>query len=555
MRYASRRLRQRLTWLVEFMRMWFSVDELAHLAHSRADLHRGQACDTVDLEYSRALAAALPEGHDDRYRLEWSVFSSAAHLASDARREIEDLFDFKGDDRQFESAKEYLERFEALDAQLARCPHVAPEAMDEWIAGVKGLLSLSLAGKDNIARGASSLTTPQYRHLIKSIADERSSLAARIPDATTRVVYQAVREGRFFPDCPNSQLAHTQLIAEFSSEPAAFRLGLDLLSSRHGDAWVERAYRKAIELDPKSADAWNGLGILLVEQLGRCEDSEAAFRRAIELDPKSAAAWNNLGNLRKDHLGRSDEAEAAYRKAIELDPKSARAWNNLGKLLNDHPSRTKEAEAAYRKAIELDPKSAAAWNNLGNLLQDHLARDDDAATAYRNAMEIDLENPWPPANLARLEALRKHAEAAATHYRQVIALLSTRAQRNGVDGANVALQAHLWLGNRDAASLALSTLAESAAREDKSAFFLLREQARECHQIGIGPALANLMSESTYAEFLRPFSLALRAAGQEGEDALATAPPEMADIAREVLADLRRAAAPVGDRRPTSSGG
>ncbi|AUB82879.1 hypothetical protein [Candidatus Thiodictyon syntrophicum] len=77
MRYASRRLRQRLTWLVEFMRLWFSGEELTQLAHSRAVEHaNGRLCSGDQLEYSRALGRALPDGHAERYRLDWEVFGS-----------------------------------------------------------------------------------------------------------------------------------------------------------------------------------------------------------------------------------------------------------------------------------------------------------------------------------------------------------------------------------------------------------------------------------------------------------------------------------------------
>jgi tetratricopeptide (TPR) repeat protein len=44
-----------------------------------------------------------------------------------------------------------------------------------------------------------------------------------------------------------------------------------------------------------------------------------SFRKAIELDPDNAPAWNNLGNV-LSLSGRSTESEAAYRKSLQLDP-------------------------------------------------------------------------------------------------------------------------------------------------------------------------------------------------------------------------------------------
>ena len=123
---------------------------------------------------------------------------------------------------------------------------------------------------------------------------------------------------------------------------------------------AEAAYKKALEIDPKYAIAWNNLGILLADQ-ARFGEAEAAYLKTIELDPKLAYSWSNLGVLVADK-GRFDEAEAAYQKALEIDPKYTPAWNNLGVLLDDQ-GRFDEAEAAYQKALEIEPKYANAWKN------------------------------------------------------------------------------------------------------------------------------------------------------------------------------------------------
>ena len=43
------------------------------------------------------------------------------------------------------------------------------------------------------------------------------------------------------------------------------------------------------------------------------------WRRALELDPTYAPAWNNLG-IAFEHEGRFDEAREAYEAALDLDP-------------------------------------------------------------------------------------------------------------------------------------------------------------------------------------------------------------------------------------------
>ncbi len=94
----------------------------------------------------------------------------------------------------------------------------------------------------------------------------------------------------------------------------------------------------------------------------------------------------------------------------------------------------------------------------------------------------------------------------------------------------------------DSAAQALVALAQAAAAGDAYAFFRLREQCRECAEIGLAPALAELMEQSPWADFLLPFSLAL-GAWVSGEAPVGAA-PEILALATEML-DEMRAALPV----------
>ncbi len=100
------------------------------------------------------------------------------------------------------------------------------------------------------------------------------------------------------------------------------------------------AYRKAIDLDPKSVSAHNNLGYALQTQ-GKLEEAIACYRRSIELDPKSAWAHNRLGNalMKKGwdlancpdpKLGDPKRAVEACKEAVELAPQSVLFWQYLG---------------------------------------------------------------------------------------------------------------------------------------------------------------------------------------------------------------------------------
>ena len=117
------------------------------------------------------------------------------------------------------------------------------------------------------------------------------------------------------------------------------------------------------------------------------------------------------------------------------------------------------------------------------------------AEAPRRARPTAKPSPWP----------RRRTAGRRERARQSL----------GFGHAHLLLQAHLWLDNRDLALQALDRLSQAAAGGDRDAFFRLKEQARECQAIGLGPALKGLMGASTWADFLQPFALALGAAAAD----------------------------------------
>jgi tetratricopeptide (TPR) repeat protein len=63
----------------------------------------------------------------------------------------------------------------------------------------------------------------------------------------------------------------------------------------------ELEFRRALDLDPKSFEAWLGLGIAL-HIMERLDDAEAAFRKALEVDPESQVATERLRGVLEDKL-------------------------------------------------------------------------------------------------------------------------------------------------------------------------------------------------------------------------------------------------------------
>jgi tetratricopeptide (TPR) repeat protein len=108
-----------------------------------------------------------------------------------------------------------------------------------------------------------------------------------------------------------------------------FELGLEL--EVHSPAEARRAYERAVELEPRHADALVNLGRLLYEQ-GATDGAIVHYRRALEAaDGHHAIAAFNLG-LALEDLGRNRAAADAYKAALLADPSFADAQYNLARV-------------------------------------------------------------------------------------------------------------------------------------------------------------------------------------------------------------------------------
>ncbi|MBF0525101.1 MAG: tetratricopeptide repeat protein [Deltaproteobacteria bacterium] len=110
-------------------------------------------------------------------------------------------------------------------------------------------------------------------------------------------------------------------------------------------------YRKALELDPNSANAHNNLGVLY-SNLRQHQEALTEFQEAVRLNPGYASAHNNLGNAYV-MLGKQDEAVLEFQTALSVDPNYINAMVTLAKLY-DRMERKLAAIAYLGRAAEID---------------------------------------------------------------------------------------------------------------------------------------------------------------------------------------------------------
>jgi tetratricopeptide (TPR) repeat protein len=270
----------------------------------------------------------------------------------------------------------------------------------------------------------------------ESADSRRQVLYAAFREAWDREALRSLSEWLDLAEA-NRHLPETEIVAFFSRMPTDLRKELDYrpddpswwlrladtLEEKEAGRLAEAACRKAVTLDPKSADGWSSLGWILMDKLSRFSEAEAAYRRALVLAPDHLLAHVNLGHLLGTYLNRTCEAEVHYRKAITMEPGDAALRVFLADLLADHTTRNAEAEAAYREAIILDPKDGYAWMRLGDILAERQARYREAETTYRKGIETHPEDMDLWLHLADLYAddLDQPTEAEAA-YEKAIAL-------------------------------------------------------------------------------------------------------------------------------------
>ncbi|MDX1503190.1 MAG: tetratricopeptide repeat protein [Thermoanaerobaculia bacterium] len=183
--------------------------------------------------------------------------------------------------------------------------------------------------------------------LAEQLPGGRSLAAVRIAAAGSEIV---VRDGTETWNPESGQRVFDFAVAEIAVRAAPL---------------AHRAAERARASDDLSAEQWYGLGWELEATVP--DEAERAYRRALELDPDHADARLNLGRL-VHASGRLEEAEEAYLAALELRPGDPTALFDLGVVRQDR-GRPWEAIEAYRQAVAADPGFADAYFNLASLYE------------------------------------------------------------------------------------------------------------------------------------------------------------------------------------------
>ncbi|MEK6281768.1 MAG: tetratricopeptide repeat protein [Acidobacteriota bacterium] len=226
----------------------------------------------------------------------------------------------------------------------------------------------------------------------------------------------------------------------------------------------ENSYRIAV-LSPSDVDALIALSVVLVQprtgagNAKRLADAESFARRALQIQPKNAVAWDRLGVALQARGLFNEETESAYRRAVELDPEFAVAYAHLARVLNRRGNRV-EAAPLYEKAAQL-AKDPATLNLIAESLQAE-QQWENSEPIVKRALELDARNPNALYLLGRMLVVHKRYQEAEPYLK-----LATEVSPKAFQAFNLLGRTYLALDRNEDAEITYERAAGIASEADR----------------------------------------------------------------------------------------
>src|SRR6202167_5429320 len=290
---------------------------------------------------------------------------------------------------------------------------------------------------------------------------------------------------------------------------------------------AEHYFQQAIHNDPTYAAAYSGLadcnsGLTWHGFKAPAEalpKAYAAARKALEINPESAEAHASLG-LAMSHRWDWTGAEAEFRRALQLDPQYANAHHWYGDYLSIR-SRHDEALAEAKRALQLDPLNLMISTWVG--LRYYLARDYSRAIE-QNRSSVDLDSNFAAAHLLLGEDYRGaglHSEAvnelkkaaslsggSPLYTAQVAVALAAAGRRR--EALRIAHELETISRKRYVAPYGLAQI-YAASKSDEDTFKWLqaayRDRAVWMEYLAVDPIFDRYRSDHRFQELLRRIDL------------------------------------------------
>jgi serine/threonine protein kinase/TolB-like protein/Flp pilus assembly protein TadD len=173
-------------------------------------------------------------------------------------------------------------------------------------------------------------------------------------------------------------------------------------SSREYIARGMKAAQRAVQLDPRLAEAYLAVGMAQVHQ-GETREAIQTLRRAHNLAPNQDTTLDALGHAYM-HAGLLEEAEKVLRRSLQLNPGVRVVELMLARALL-YQGRIPESEKIIRQMLATNPDQQEAQAALALLLY-YQGRLEEAATVAAKASTGDIQEKSPLCFAAYVYAAR-----------------------------------------------------------------------------------------------------------------------------------------------------
>jgi TolB-like protein/Tfp pilus assembly protein PilF len=308
------------------------------------------------------------------------------------------------------------------------------EIQEEIAGSILGALGLAPpGGGDSLVCGMDT-DVEAYDLFFRGLHDFHTFMhgygEARLREALSRFEEAVIKD----PDCAPAHVWHAV---------ASVHLADDFLSPREVYPRARLSAERALELDPRLAEAHAVHGAIKLFYDWDLVGAERALTRSLELSANSVLARTYYG-LMLSAVGRHQEAADQARLAVDLDPLSPLAAWGLGWALlraGDFDAVTRHARAR----LQHDPADAVATLQLGiGLLE--MGEVEDGLARIRTATELADEHQIYLAALGNAAARTGRVDEA----RALAARLEERTASAYVPASEVAYP-YVGLGDFDAA--------------------------------------------------------------------------------------------------------
>ena len=245
---------------------------------------------------------------------------------------------------------------------------------------------------------------------------------------------------------------------------AAYGLGNIYFDQQRWDE-AESAYRDAVQWSPADVDSLVALSVVLVQPRAgagnakRFTEAEGFARRATNLAPKNAVAWDRLGVALQSRGVWTSETEQAYRKAVQLDPQFAVAYAHLARVLNKMGRRA-DAEPLYAQAVQL-AKNAPTLNLIAESLQAE-QQWENSEPVLKRALELDARNATALVMMGRMLSVFKRFQEAESYLK-----LATEVSPRGFEPHHLLGSAYLAMQRYEEAEMTYERALEFASAGDR----------------------------------------------------------------------------------------